>query len=237
MLIHGAWHGAWCWKYLIPLLQAAGHKVIAPDLPGHGNDNTPYKKVTLEKYVMSVCDELDKLEEPVILVGHSMGGIVITETAEQHPEKIQALVYLTAFLPRNGESLAGMEERNPHPAVPPNLVPAKNGITATVLDDKVADLFYHDCTDSDIAFAKQHLRPQALGLLNTPVTVTDANFGRIPRCYILCTDDRALCLEFQNEMVKAVPGTKPFRLNSSHSPFFSMPDRLAEILIETGKDG
>ena len=234
LLIHGAWHGAWCWKYVTPLLQDAGHKVIAPDLPGHGNDDTPYKKVTLEKYVQSVCNELDKLEEPVILVGHSMGGIIITETAERRPDKIQSLVYLCAFLPQNGESLASMEERNPQPAVQPNLVPAKNGITATVQDEKVVDLFYHDCTDADIAFAKQHLCPQALGLLNTQVTVTDANFGRIPRYYILCTEDRALCLELQNEMVNAVPGTKTFSLASSHSPFFSMPDKLADILIGIG---
>ena len=113
-----------------------------------------------------------------------------------------------------------MEEHNPRPAVPPNLVPAKNGVTATVLEEKVTELFYHDCTDDDVAFAKQHLCPQPLGLLNTP------------RNYILCTEDRALCLEFQNEMIEAVPGTKTFRLNSGHSPFFSMPDRLVETLIK-----
>jgi len=236
LLIHGAWHGAWCWKHVVPMLRSAGHSVVAPDLPGHGDDETPYKQVNLEKYVMSVCNELDKLDDQVILVGHSMGGIIITETAERRPGKIRALVYLCAFLPQNGECLAGMEQRNPQPAVPPNLVPTKNGLTATIPEDKVTDLFYHDCPDADIEYAKRHLCPQALGLLNTPVTITPENYGRIPRNYILCTEDRALCLDFQNEMVNASPGTATYSLKSSHSPFFSMPEKLVELLIEIGNE-
>ena len=232
LLIHGAWHGAWCWKHVVPLLRSAGHHVITPDLPGHGNDDTPYKKVNLEKYVDSVCNALDKLDEPAILVGHSMGGIIISETAERRPGRIQALVYLCAFLPQNGDSLSDMEQRNPHPAVPPNLVPARNGLTATVLEEKVVDLFYHDCSEQDIESAKQNLCPQALGLLNTPVTITDENYGRIPRYYIFCTEDRALYLDYQQEMVNAFPGTTTFTLEASHSPFFSMPEKLAAVLIE-----
>ena len=234
VLIHGAWHGAWCWKHVVPLLRSHGHQVIAPDLPGHGADTTPAKKINLEKYVESVCHALDRLEEPVVLVGHSMGGIIITETAERRPDKIQVLVYVSAFLPLHGDSLAGMEERNPHTAVPPNLVPAGNGLTATVREEKITDLFYHDCPDEDIEYAKRHLCPQAMGLLNTPVTVSDENFGRLPRYYLHCTEDRALHPEFQQTMVAAVPGTMTYTLASAHSPFFSMPDRLAEVLLEIG---
>lgn len=236
VLIHGAWHGAWCWKYIVPQLLSRGHKVVAPDLPGHGKDTTPAKRVNLEVYAESVCHELDKLEELAILVGHSMGGIIISEAAERRPAKLQALVYLSAFLPLNGDSLAGMEERNPYTAVPPNLVPAGNGITAKVRDEKIIDLFYHDCSDEDIKFAKRHLCPQAMGLLNTPVTLTEDNYGRIPRSYVLCTEDRALHLEFQQAMVDAAPGTRTYTLASSHSPFFSAPDMLTDILVKIGTE-
>lgn len=235
VLIHGAWHGAWCWKYITPLLRSKGHKVIAPDLPGHGLDTTPARKVNLEKYVGSVCQELDKIEERIILVGHSMGGIIISEAAERRPAKLQALVYLSAFLPMHGDSLAGMEQRNPHTAVPPNLVPAGNGLTATVRDDKITYLFYHDCPDEDVEYAKRHLCPQAMGLLNTPVSLTEENYGRVPRYYILCTEDRALHPEFQQAMVDAAPATTTHTLASGHSPFFSVPDRLAEVLLEIGE--
>jgi len=95
VLIHGAWHGAWCWKNIIPFLEKNGHKVVAPDLPGHGEDKRPIAEVTLQAYTDRVCQILDEQSEPVILVGHSMGGVVITQTAEYRPEKIKSLYLLS----------------------------------------------------------------------------------------------------------------------------------------------
>lgn len=232
VLIHGAWHGAWCWRKLVPLLEDAGHMVVAPDLPGHGDDNTPPEKVDLEAYVNTVTGILDRPGQPVVLAGHSMAGFVITEAAERRPDSIQALVYLAAFLPGKGKSLTTMEQRNPHPAVPPNLVVAEDGLTATIREEKVKDLFYHDCSEEDILFARSNLCPQATGLLDTPVNTSDENFGRVPRYYIECSEDRALCHEYQKIMVESKPGTKTFVLEASHSPFFSMPRELADILIQ-----
>lgn len=74
VLIHGAAHGGWCWYKVVPLLEKQGHTVLAPDLPSHGRDKTPLAAVTLQLYVDSVCKLLDEQQEPVILVGHSMGG-------------------------------------------------------------------------------------------------------------------------------------------------------------------
>ena len=105
VLIHGSWHGAWCWYKIIPLLQQAGHRVIALDLPGHGRDWTTPGEVSLQRYVESVCNVLDAQAESVILVGHSRGGIVISQTAEHRSDKIRTLVYLAAFLIPNGETL------------------------------------------------------------------------------------------------------------------------------------
>lgn len=235
MLIHGAWHGAWCWNKLVPILENHNFRVITPDLPGHGNDNTPVEQIGMDDYVKAVTDELDKLDETVILAGHSMAGMVITATAEQRSDKIQALVYITAFLPHNGKSLQSMEQKNPSPAVPPYLLPSKDGLTATILDEKITDLFYHDCCSDDIDFAKKNLCPQPLGLLSTPVKVSDENFGRIPRFYIECSEDRALCHEYQRIMIDASPGTNSYVLSSGHSPFFSMPHKLAEVLIQINR--
>src|SRR5215471_17226659 len=112
ILVHGAWHGRWCWEKVVPLLRQAGHRVETLDLPGHGQDRTPIREITLAAYTKRVCETLDDQAEPVILVGHSMGGIVITQVAEERPEKIQTLVYLTAFLPQNGESLLQLARMN-----------------------------------------------------------------------------------------------------------------------------
>src|SRR5215471_8421479 len=122
ILVHGAWHGRWCWDQVVPLLRQAGHQVETLDLPGHGQDRTPILEVTLAAYTKRVCETLDAQAEPVILVGHSMGGIVITQVAEERPEKIQTLVYLTAFLVQNGESVVQITQMNNDSLVGPNLV-------------------------------------------------------------------------------------------------------------------
>ena len=232
LLIHGAWHGAWCWKKLVPALQKAGHQVRITNLPGHGGDPTDPASIHLETYAGHVVELLDAGDAPVILLGHSMGGMVITQAAEYRPDRIQALVYLTAFLPRNGESLLAIEERNPKASVPPNLVPDAAGITATINADQITNLFYHDCSEADIAFATRQLTPQPLAPLAEPVTLSDNNFGSIPRVYIECTEDRAICLEQQRVMHQATPCDRVFSLATSHSPFFSAPRELTGILAE-----
>src|SRR5947199_8070365 len=104
VVVHGAWHGGWCWYKIAPLLEAQGHSVLAPNLPGHGDDKRE-RPVTLDSYTNRICEIARAQVEPVILVGHSMGGIAITQAAENCSERAKALVYLCAFLPRNGESL------------------------------------------------------------------------------------------------------------------------------------
>ena len=104
VLIHGSWHGAWCYEKVIPLFEANNHRVFAPDLPGHGKDKTPLKAVTFDSYVNCIKAILEKITERVILVGHSMAGMVISQVAEYLPAKIHKLVYLAGFLPQSGQS-------------------------------------------------------------------------------------------------------------------------------------
>jgi len=87
VFIHGSGHGGWCWEKVSPLLRQAGHEVVTPDLPGSGNDHTPLRQVSLQSYVNWVGKTLDAQHQPVILVGHSLGGLTITQTAEQRSTK------------------------------------------------------------------------------------------------------------------------------------------------------
>ncbi len=105
VLVHGAWHGGWCWEKVRPLLKKAACEVYTPDLPGLGEDARPIHDISLAVYVDSILKLLEGLSPPVVLVGHSMGGIVISAVAEQVPEKISTLIYVAGHSPKNNESL------------------------------------------------------------------------------------------------------------------------------------
>ena len=228
VLIHGASHGAWCWKKVVPFLVQEGHTVVAPDLPGHGEDRTPIADVTLKAYTDRVCQVLDDQGENVILVGHSMGGTVITQVAEYRPEQIRKLVYLTAVVPVNGQSMrqATAEVRNPN-----FITIADDESFYSYKDEWVVDIFYGDCSEEDISFAKSMLVPQPTSPVLEPVRVSEANYGSVPRVYIECLQDRILVPAFQQKLYTAVPCEQVISMNTSHSPFFSAPETLAKHLL------
>jgi pimeloyl-ACP methyl ester carboxylesterase len=117
VLIHGAWHGGWCFDDVRALLEAQGHKVIAPDLPGMGGTDAELAAVTLAGWADFVADICRAQDAPVILAGHSRGGIVISETAERVPGNVAALVYICAMMLPAGMSRAEWRERaEPNPA-------------------------------------------------------------------------------------------------------------------------
>ncbi len=231
VLIHGAWHGSWCWNKVIPLLEKEGHKVEAPDLPGHGSDKTPIPEISLQTYTDRVCRILDAQSEPAILVGHSMGGVVITQAAEYRPEKIGTLVYLSAFLLQNGESLLQVAGGDAEALVLPNLIMAEDQSYATVRDEALKEIFYGDCTEEDVVRAKSLLVPQAAAPFATPVNTTQEKFGQIRRVYISCLVDKAITPACQQKMYAALPCEKVISMNTSHSPFLSAPEELAMHLI------
>jgi pimeloyl-ACP methyl ester carboxylesterase len=232
VLIHGAWHGAWCWGRLIPALAARGREAIAIDLPGAGDDTTPLASVTLDLYAKRVVETLEHLAEPAVLVGHSMGGLSITAAAERAPERIAKLVYLCAYLPRDGESLLGLAGQIDPADVVMKTNFSADGLSVTVEDDGIKPAFYGDCRDEDVAFAKARLKPLAVQPAAATMHVTADRFGRVPRVYIECTEDRAIPIAHQRAMAAAASPIEVHTLNTSHSPFFSAPDALAEILAK-----
>lgn len=230
VLIHGAAHGGWCWYKVVSLLEKQGHTVLAPDLPGHGRDKTPVSAVTLQLYVDRVCKLLDAQREPVILVGHSMGGGIITQVAEERPERIKRSVYLAGAMPRNGQSMLERFKNDTESASLANFVIAPDQSYATFREAGLKEAFYEDCSEEDIALAKLLLAPQAMAPLITPVKTSEAKWGRVPRVYIECLRDRALTPPFQKRLYTAVPCQLVLSMDTSHSPFFSAPGELARHL-------
>jgi pimeloyl-ACP methyl ester carboxylesterase len=224
---------------VVPLLEAKEYKVIALDLPSHGDDTVKLASNTLADDIKAVTDAANTVKGKVILLGHSSGGVVISEAADiLGPEKVDKLVYLDAFLPQNGESVLSIGKKiqgiKPDSSKSGNLHPERFIFTA---DHKSfrwnpalsEHRFYHDCSKEDIAFANAHLSWNSFATISTPVHVSDSSYGVIKKYYILCTQAKDLD---KSNMVTNVPCEKVYKLDSSHSPFFSMPEKLVEILID-----
>ena len=232
VLIHGAWHGGWCWEKVRPLLEKAACEVYTPDLPGLGDDITPIQEISLATYVDSIVTLLGALPSPVVLAGHSMGGIVISAVAEQVPEKISTLIYVTGHSPKDGESLLqnSLEDRD-------SLLRAHRQIHkdegyALIAADKVKECFYHLCADADVAKAIPRLKPQALAPMLTALSLSKENYGRVRRCYIKCSEDRAITPCLQQRYMDNFPWQDSVTLKSDHSPFYSCPEELVEALLK-----
>jgi len=220
MLVHGAWHGSWCWDALRERLDAAGIASAVVDNPS----------VTLPGSDLSADGDnlraaLDAIPGPIVLVGHSYGGAVITDAGD-HPN-VERLVYLTAFALDAGESvmqneLMGGEEMRLAEAL------AFDGDLITVEPARVVEFFYHDCPPEVAAAASAQLRPMSLAAM-AGVTRQVA-WREKPSTYVVCTDDRAIPVALQRSA--AARTNEVVELPGSHSPFLSRPDDLARLLAE-----
>jgi pimeloyl-ACP methyl ester carboxylesterase len=232
ILVHGAWHGGWCWHRIVARLRQASHRVIAPDLLSLGRDCTPTRTITLARWAEQIAALVQAAAEPVVLVGHSRGGIVLSEVAERIPERIRTLVYVSAFLLDNGRSLRdAAAEDTDSLVVPAAMTVNEEQLSASMREEAVRDIFYGQCSDEQVLLAQSLLRPEPLLPLATPVNISAARFGRVPRVYVECTLDRAITHAAQRRMQDAVPGSARITLETDHSPFFSRAEELAGVLL------
>ena len=230
LLVHGAWHGGWCWHKVVARLERLGHRVLAPDLPGHGIDRTPPGSTTLKSLVDSVCAAIDAQPEPVILVGHSYGGTVITQAGEWRADKVERLIYLTAFVPLDAQTTRDLGGGDADTRLNAEIVPDPAAGTVTVRPEALKTVFYAHCPDEDVALARALLVPEALAGIGEPVATSAEKWGRLTRDYILCTDDQAISIARQKSMAEAGGCHIRATLETDHSPFFSMPDELVAAL-------
>jgi pimeloyl-ACP methyl ester carboxylesterase len=230
VLIHGSWHSAWNWHRVVPMLEKAGHTAIAIDLPGMGRDKTPIAEVRFETTVQEICQLLDTVEGQVILVGHSKNGIMISQVAEYRPDKIEKLVYLAAYLIPNGKSQGEYSAQDTQGWLKPYVTVDTATQSTTLQPEIYREGLYHDCEDHIAELAKLLLSAESMESGGALLQLTDENFGRVPRVYIECTEDRAVTPFIQQKMYTELPCERVYSLPTSHSPFFSQPEALVAIL-------
>lgn len=234
LLVHGAFAGAWCWEPVLPGLRAAGHEAQAIDLPGSGEDGTPVAEVTLDAYARRVCDVLAQ-GPPAALVGHSMGGMVVTQAAARCPEHVQRLVYVAAFMPDDGQSLMDLVAA-PEAAedqVQANIVVEGDPPVGTMPAAAARDALFGCCDDEQAAWGVAHLRPQPVAPFGAQVDLGGPGagaFAALPRAYVTCTRDRAIPPPMQRRMFEAGGCAPVLELDTDHSPWVSRPEELVAAL-------
>lgn len=236
VLVHGSWHGDWAWYLLEEQLIKAGHEVITVNLPGHGLLFNGASDVTLQDYESAVVAALDAVDEKVILVGHSLGGLIISAAAEKRPQKIECLVYLAAFLLQDQQSVLDISVQDSTSLIFPNISIDSSSRIVHLNPDHVEDLFYENTPAESIILSRKLLTPEPLLPLSALLSVTDENYGSIDRYYIATGYDKAISPYIQESMYTASPCKEVFHINSGHSPFFSNVPQLKNILSNISKD-
>lgn len=233
VIVHGAWSSSADWQHVVDDLTASGNPVIAVNLPGHGSDKTAIPAISLKLYV----DEVKKAigdKQDVVLVGHSFGGIIASQVAEEIAPQIKKLIYVAAYVPKNGESLLSLAQTDSESHVGENLVVDKQAGIASIRKEGVADVFLADAPKQVADYVSNNIKPEPLAPLATPVTLTDAKFGKIDKVFIYSLNDHTIGYTLQQKMVKDAGIQRLYSLPSSHTPFVMFLHVLAQIIeLET----
>jgi pimeloyl-ACP methyl ester carboxylesterase len=234
VLVHGAFGRAACWDRVVPGLRAAGHEVQTLDLPGQGDDDTPVAEVTLDRYARRVCEVLED-GPPAVLVGHSMGGVVITQAAADCPQNIDRLVYVAAFLPADGESLIDLTHRpeGAGDAVQSGLVVEGDPPVARMPPEAAREGLMHCCDDETAAWATSLRGPQPVAPFTHPVRLigpASEAFAALPRAYVMCLQDRAIRPPLQRLMLERAGCDPVIEIDTDHCVWASRPDELVQAL-------
>jgi len=236
VLVHGGWHGGWCWQKVIPFLEAAGHAVYAPTLTGlaeRASELSP--EVGLDTHIQDIVGLLEDQDlHGVILVGHSYGGMVITGVVDAVPERIAHLVYLDTFVPRDGESMVDVS-----PRLIRLLLRRQTQADGWRIDSR-GD--YGVTTEPDRSWVLRSVTPQPLKTLEQPLHLKNpAIVSTKPRTYIECTSGGFFFLLIQRLLAhlvapRALPpreaGWRLRQLPTGHDAMITMPRELAALLLE-----
>ena len=221
VLVHGAWHGAWCWAAVQAELDGRGVPTLAVDLPGHGASTLPFTDLAGD--AAHVADVVARAGRPVVLVGHSYGGAVIGEAGGQGD--VRALVFVAAFCLDSGESVA----RQTDVSYPPTLAAAATVRTEGLLTIDPAQAttsFYAECPPPAAEAAIARLGPQPVATFVQPATV--AAWHDRPSTYVLCSRDNAIHPLHQAAMAERCG--EVVTLDTDHSPFTSATTAVVDVI-------
>ncbi len=236
VIVHGAFQTAESWSAVADALRAKGHTAIAVNLPGRNAEGVAAKAVTLANYVQTVEQVVQQQTQPVVLVGHSFGGMTISLVAEALPKKISKLIYVAAYVPVTGDSMQALAESDKSNGfTEKSFVIAPDYSFATILNTDQSRLFINDGSPEQQAQVTGAMVREPLGPIGTPVQVSAEKFGAVPKAYIRTAQDATVSPTLQNMMIQRTNITQTQTVETGHSPQASQPNRLADAMIELAR--
>ncbi len=231
LLIHGSWHGAWCWYKIASRLRADGHEVIVPDLLGRGHSPAKTQLVSLSQMVKETAKLLHS-DEPTIVVVHSRYGVLASQLAEQMSGKISRTIYLASFMLPNKTSVADYFQSDKHSKIGSFVDINRLGMWDWLRPEGYREVLYHDCSDDDNQLAASLLCREPLRPAIAKLNLTEEKYGRVPRGYIRLTNDRAVSINLQDRLLNETPVDRVETIVSGHSAYFCKPDELTQAILK-----
>ncbi len=225
VLVHGAWHGAWCWRRVLPALWAAGHRAFAVSLTGVGERaHLLSERVTLQTHVSDVINTIEAEElRDTVLVGHSYGGMVITGVADRLSDRLARLVYVDAVVPHSGESWSSGHTPQTQ-ATRRDMIAAGGSILPP--DPRIFGL-----AGSDHAWVARRQTAQPGGVYDDPLHFDSHRFAAIRRTFIDCTSPALPTIALARQRVRAEPGWTVLEIATGHDIMISAPQPLVAALL------
>jgi hypothetical protein len=235
VLVHGAWQAPYAWQMVKNNLLKDGYEVTIIELPGHGKSTYDYKNLHMDTYIKYVSDAIVALKQRVILVGHSMAGIIISGVAEQVPDLIEKLVYVAAYVPVSGQSAYAVSLNDKQSLLGASLLVSEDQSEFDIKREDITNIFCQDGSDEVKQLILENYKPEPAAPFSDPVILTDLNFGKVTKYYVETLNDNGIGNNLQKEMIATAGIKNVIELNTGHSPSLSKPTELSNILDEIGK--
>ncbi len=233
LLLHGSWHGAWCWYKVAPLLRREG-EVVVPNLPGRGRDPAFKPLVSLPRLVDVVGRRLRE-EVPTTVVVHSRYGVLASMLAERWPGRVRRIVYVASYMLGDGETALGAFRRDRDSHLTPFVETSRLGLWDRLRPEAYVEGLYADCSEDDIQLASSLLCPEPSRPALERLSLGPA-FASVPRAYVRLSRDRAVTPALQDRLIERTPPERVETIEASHSAYFSKPEELAATLLAVDRD-
>ncbi len=229
LLIHGAFRGAWLWERLMPLLMKGGGSPIAIDLPGHGDRSEDRKGITMSSYIDDVMQFIrtENLRD-LVLVGHSMSGIIISKVAEDMPDRIKHLVYLAAAVPKNNDALIDLLPKERQAVLRPQQGKVQ-ALFGTV--EQLRPNYFTDLKGDEQTYFLRQLTPQPLAVFFERIRLRKFPGVPMPKTYILGLRDKSFPPELARGFADRLK-VRPVEIDAGHDLMVSRPGEVAEALLK-----